>query len=598
MKKKEFKLLVIPLIMALTLSVFPNVSHAETEEQLNGWLTDNYWSELEIYNGNLIPKGVNLEEISFLGKNIHVDDNFGFMWANTGIRSDRPALFDLFGEDAGYDLKDIADRDYSSWNDEYHKDGKVWNPLNFDTEKDLIKNINDFNIYGDLSSPQTTNSKTVGEYTIGDILNLDLSVDLSLFKNVMNTHLLEVINSKYDYTATKLPLEGQGFVLADDKFAFTFDFPAGIVIDDSMQLEIKGLEGYPLKWDTIKDDTTGKKIVVYADEENPRAVSSVADYFNKMNASNGRVTLSIKNVKISDSVPLNTNLTIKSFIGGMYDFAMTNNKAILDNRSSEGIDIDKDYLTRTFTVFAAKQNNEGRDEAAPADKPNLISYTFKVNKPANNTVTFINEDAEYAKVKVETGKAIDNDGLTSESMPQNPTKSGYTFKEWNTQNDGKGTAFTGTTVVDEDMTVYAIYSKNAVVINEAPTLEVKDKTIKQGEELDLMSLVVFAKDKEDGDLESTVELIDDGGFDKDKVGKYTITYKVTDKDGASITKKATVTVIEKDKPTPNTDNNKPQAPNSKMSPKTGDSFNLALYGILIGLSGLLLIAAEARKSRK
>ncbi len=89
-------------------------------------------------------------------------------------------------------------------------------------------------------------------------------------------------------------------------------------------------------------------------------------------------------------------------------------------------------------------------------------------------------------------------------MPENPTKSGYTFKEWNTQKDGKGTAFTGTTAVNQDITVYAIYSKN----------------------------------------------------------------------------------------------NKPQIQNNKTSPKTGDSSNLALYGTLMGLSGLLLIAVGIRKRIK
>lgn len=232
---------------------------------------------------------------------------------------------------------------------------------------------------------------------------------------------------------------------------------------------------------------------------------------------------------------------------------------------------------------------------------------YAVWKKVPNIVTFKNNNDEYAKVKVENGKDIDNDGLTDESMPQNPTKSGYTFKEWNTQKDGKGTAFTGTTVVNEDMTVYAIYSQNAVVINEAPKLEVTDKSIEKGTALDLKELIVSATDKEDGDLKSKVELIDDGGFDKNKVGKYTITFKVTDKDGASTTKKATVTVIEKDKPKPNPDdnkpkpnpdNNKPQAPDNKTLPKTGDGSNLSLYAMLAGLSGLLLIAIEVRKRRK
>ncbi|MGF0055260.1 immunoglobulin-like domain-containing protein [Peptoniphilaceae bacterium SGI.097] len=167
---------------------------------------------------------------------------------------------------------------------------------------------------------------------------------------------------------------------------------------------------------------------------------------------------------------------------------------------------------------------------------------YAVWKKNPNIITFMDGDSEYAKVNVENGKTIDGDELTDESMPQNPTKSGYTFKEWNTQKDGKGTPFTGTAVVNEDMTVYAIYSMNAATMNEAPTLEVQDKTIKQGEALDFKSLVVSAQDKEDGDLIQAVKVTDDGGFDKDKVGKYTVTFKVTDKDGASVTKKAVVTV--------------------------------------------------------
>ena len=47
-------------------------------------------------------------------------------------------------------------------------------------------------------------------------------------------------------------------------------------------------------------------------------------------------------------------------------------------------------------------------------------------------------------------------------MPKNPTKAGYAFKEWNTKADGKGEAFTGATLVNSDMTVYAIYTKNPV----------------------------------------------------------------------------------------------------------------------------------------
>lgn len=255
-----------------------------------------------------------------------------------------------------------------------------------------------------------------------------------------------------------------------------------------------------------------------------------------------------------------------------------------------------DSLSRTKHEFAGwntKADGSGRNYKG-GDRfkitGDVILYGMWKKRP--DTVTFIDGDHTVAAVKVETGKTIDNDDLTDESMPQDPTKNGYTFKEWNTQKDGKGTSFTGTTVVNEDIIVYAVYSKNAVVINEAPTLEVKDKTIRKGENLDLMSLVVFSKDKEEGDLTKDVKLIDDGEFDKDKPGKYTVAFKVIDKDGASATKKAVVTVVEKGESASKPDDN-----SGKTLPKTGDSSGISLYAVLLGLSGALLAVGIKRKKR-
>lgn len=105
------------------------------------------------------------------------------------------------------------------------------------------------------------------------------------------------------------------------------------------------------------------------------------------------------------------------------------------------------------------------DAAGNTYKPG-DTYTLNANtvftakwKQIRNTVTFKNGDKTQT-VKVETGKAIDADALIDQSMPKNPTKDGYTFKEWNTSSDGKGKAFTGTTTVDSDLTVYVIFTKN------------------------------------------------------------------------------------------------------------------------------------------
>lgn len=166
-------------------------------------------------------------------------------------------------------------------------------------------------------------------------------------------------------------------------------------------------------------------------------------------------------------------------------------------------------------------------------------------KEADHTVTFMNEGSEYAKVKVQAGESI-----SAQSMPTNPSKYGYSFMMWNTSSDGTGSEFLAGTKVDSDMTVYAIYDLNATVMNVAPTLTLQDKTITEGDPLDLNSLIVSAKDSEDGDITSKVKLTDNGGFDNTKVGSYKITFSVTDNGGATATASATVTVTKK--PTPPT----------------------------------------------
>lgn len=115
----------------------------------------------------------------------------------------------------------------------------------------------------------------------------------------------------------------------------------------------------------------------------------------------------------------------------------------------------EDYQFLNWVDADGKTYNPGDTYALNAN----TVFTAKW-KQIRNMVTFKNGDNTHAAVKVETGKAIDTDDLKDQSMPANPTKDGYTFKEWNTSSDGKGKAFTGTTLVNNDTTVYAIFTKN------------------------------------------------------------------------------------------------------------------------------------------
>lgn len=149
---------------------------------------------------------------------------------------------------------------------------------------------------------------------------------------------------------------------------------------------------------------------------------------------------------------------------------------------------------------------------------------------------------------------------------QDPTKDGYTFKGW--YEDRELTkVFDFDKKIITDTTIFAKWVKNTPNTPSEEKnieLEVKNVTIHKQDTLDLKSLIVKAKDNKNNDLKEQVEIIDEGGFNKDKVGTYTITFKLTNKN-VSVTKKATVTVVEKENSTVNPIN--PVNPSHK-DPKT------------------------------
>ena len=146
---------------------------------------------------------------------------------------------------------------------------------------------------------------------------------------------------------------------------------------------------------------------------------------------------------------------------------------------------------------------------------------------------------------------------------QDPTKDGYTFKGW--YEDSELTkVFDFDKKIITDTTIFAKWVKKTPSEEKTIELEVKNVTIHQQDTLDLKSLIVKAKDNKNNDLKEQVEIIDEGGFNKDKVGTYTITFKLTNKN-VSVIKKATVTVVEKENSTVNPIN--PVNPSHK-DPKT------------------------------
>lgn len=137
------------------------------------------------------------------------------------------------------------------------------------------------------------------------------------------------------------------------------------------------------------------------------------------------------------------------------------------------LDLEKDQYTGIITINAdvKKKNNPVQP---PTPQPVQPPTPQPVQPPVPNppaaeqkTVTFMLGDASLpVTIKVETGKTID-----TQLLPTAPAKAGFTFKEWNTEKDGKGKTFTKDIVVTENMTLYAIYTANtdpAQPVNSTP----------------------------------------------------------------------------------------------------------------------------------
>ena len=143
--------------------------------------------------------------------------------------------------------------------------------------------------------------------------------------------------------------------------------------------------------------------------------------------------------------------------------------------------------------------------------------------------------------------------------PTDPVREGYKFIGWKFSSDigkangvasavGNEYRFEETDINTNDNFVQAgivhltaQWKKDTpwTPIQPAPVLEVPDKTIKVGDDFRVSDMIPESEDPKTIDIETPE------GFDKNKPGKYTITFIKTNEYGAKITKTATLTVVPK-----------------------------------------------------
>lgn len=144
--------------------------------------------------------------------------------------------------------------------------------------------------------------------------------------------------------------------------------------------------------------------------------------------------------------------------------------------------------------------------------------------------------------------------------------------------------------------------------NEAPVISGGDLTVSVGDDVTPLTGLT-ATDKEDGDITGKIEIVDDGGFDVQKPGTYTVVVKVTDAGGKTTEYTRTITVEVKPTPTASPTISasptatSPAAPSpttttpAKAMPSTGANVGgVLVIGAMLAGAGVVAMMARKRVS--
>ncbi|WP_338631904.1 immunoglobulin-like domain-containing protein [Clostridium baratii] len=260
------------------------------------------------------------------------------------------------------------------------------------------------------------------------------------------------------------------------------------------------------EWNFDKDKMPSKNMTLYAKWN--------INSYNVTYDSQGGSNVPQENVEYNGLVTKPSDPTREGYtFGGWYT----------DNTLKTEWNFDKDKMpSKNMTLYA---------------KWNINSYNVTYDSQGGSSVP--QENVEY-------------NGLVTK--PSDPTKEGYTFGGWYTDDTFKTEwNFDKDKMPSKNMTLYAKWLLKWAEINNAPVITAENKTIKVGDKFDPMTGVA-ATDAEDGNITKDIKVIENT-VNTNKPGTYKVVYEITDSQGAKTIKEIHVTVVSNDKPIINGANN-------------------------------------------
>lgn len=297
-----------------------------------------------------------------------------------------------------------------------------YNPFNFKigvdtlTEKEATDPLNQLKVLADIKAKDSTDSKKIDEYKAGAPLELNFSMGAPWFKRLFNSHAMAKmqIGGIKEEEAKELH---DKFVMSDSEIVFTLGIPSGVTVGDNPTAKVSGIKGFTAK--AYKDDKT---LVIKLRKDERAKVYRWQEMVNKVKAvDTSKVSIDISGLSVSNDANPGSKISINGTASAMYDFATSFTEKFYlhseqHNSHRELGPGHENSSERCYWTFAGVQDPAGLDEAAPKDKPNLISYTFNVTAPESDPVKprpdkdrpRVNTDRIDGKDRIET--AIDISG--------------------------------------------------------------------------------------------------------------------------------------------------------------------------------------------
>jgi len=342
----------------------------------------------------------------------------GITDSNLGVMDSATYMLSSLGYHLGDTVNIEGSRDYGKNASDPISD-KV-NPYKF-KESDLISqdeinNPKKLTVYADIKKTGDSDSSAIGTFEQEEEVKLDFLLKGDWIKRFVMGYTLN-ITREYDNEEMIKGIFERMYGMIDSQLVYTIDIPNEVEVKNP-SAKISGLDGFKVTTD-VKDESGNKKLVVSLrlDESiqgKKLKWSETIEKIKKLDTSNP--VLSISGLYVKSIVNPDTKVTLNASIAGYVDWATKgldeasyyrgNEPAGVEEERNElkrqGMYLERIYddedpmkleylntyeaYNRTYLYFVGKQSDAGRDQAAPADKPNLISYTFKVKKKENKPV--------------------------------------------------------------------------------------------------------------------------------------------------------------------------------------------------------------------